>query len=883
MSGPGDDPQRVSRIGDLAGRVARWSALHPRRVLLGAVVVLVLSLISLSRLQISSSLAVMLGTHSAAAAAMQRVASDYRSGDALLLLAELPAGRAADSDGHAELLAFAARLESALKADPAASGLVAWIRYREDPQFLQFAREVMLPNGAFYLTDEGAAELLRRLEPAAIREQFARNEAMIGAPGPAGVALSGGVLQDPLRLLELIPAQMRRATPGAGTTTGPAAVSSTPAPDAGRPEWSDDQRALLIHIGGTSAGGDYEAAGRLVDAVSRVAAEVNTTRLRLEPAGYAAVARDSSRVIRRDAIISCVVSVGLLYFLFWTFYRRWSAGLLIGGVAAVGMLAGIGALALVIKEVSPLSAMIAALLAGLGTDYGIHYLSHYDGYREQGLGSVDACEHTARHMAMPIITNCFTSIFGFISLWPSQIQMLRDFAVMGAAGLIGALVAVFVLMPAALSLIAPTADVKPAGRAAFGRIADVVAARPRRWMTSSLVLLGVLVIAAAAQGFTLRFESDLTVMHPRPARALDATGEVIRRFAAQGDLIPIEVRGSTPESLVSAAHELSDALDSPACRAVGVASVIGIHDLLPDPRLTQSRREFLAALDPDRALASFDAAVEASDFAPAAYAGYRSFLRTLVTSRHAPGVADLLSYPSIAGRLFPAVELDKGSVPTSNVLLVRFAVPLTDRLQRRAAIDTINAAAAQVKAGTATVAGLAAVSAELEDAARDGLPQSIALSFVLVLVWLMLVFRRPLDVLLALLPLAFAACATVLFIIATGQKFNPINSVAIPLIDGIAVDAGVFLVSVYRAHGATRAELLVNLRSTSHAVLLSVSTTVTAFAAICFTHTPAIRSLGFVSAVGIVASGVGALLLLMPLLLRRAPEASPNSAPPSLP
>ncbi|MDP1661638.1 MAG: MMPL family transporter, partial [Phycisphaerales bacterium] len=114
----------------------------------------------------------------------------------------------------------------------------------------------------------------------------------------------------------------------------------------------------------------------------------------------------------------------------------------------------------------------------------------------------------------------------------------------------------------------------------------------------------------------------------------------------------------------------------------------------------------------------------------------------------------------------------------------------------------------------------------------------------------------------------FAGGTTVLFIIATGQKFNPINCVAVPLLNGIAVDAGVFLVSVYRAHGATRGELLLHLRSTTHAVLLSVGTTTTAFAALCFSHTPAVRSLGLVSAVGIVASGVGALLLLMPILLR---------------
>lgn len=863
-----DAKPRLPRVGILAGKVAEWTAARPRRVLGVAFVVLVLSLFSLSRLHVTSSLAAMLGTKSETAAAMERVSTEYRSGDALLLLVELPAGRDADDAGRRALVEYATRLEAGLKADAVAGPLIAWVRFREDPEFLRFAREVMLPNGAFYLSDEGVAEMVRRLEPAQMREQIARNEAMIGAPGPAGAALSRAVLRDPLRLIELVPPEL--AGSGGGGPGGDSPGSSQDGGSVGKPEFSEDGRALLVHIGAASVGNNFNAAGRLLDAVNRKAAELNTGGLRVQPAGFAAIATDSSRVIKHDSVVSSLVSIGLLYLLFLLFYRRWAAALVIGGVAATGMLAGIGVLALFMSEVSPLAAMIAALLAGLGTDYGIHFLSHYDGYREQGMGSVQASVESARHMAVPIVTNCFTSIFGFISLWPSKIQMLSDFAVMGAAGLIGALIAVLTLMPAALAVMDRKAGAKPAERASFGRLSDAVARRPRLCMTSSLAALGVVAVAAGFQGFSLQFESDLTVMHPRPSTSLDATGEVIRRFSTQGDLVPVEVRAESPEALVTAAHDAARALQTPACRGVGVTGVIGLHTLVPDPRAAARRLRTLEAINPDRTVAEFDAAIEASAFEPDAYKGYRGFLRTLVSSREAPGVDDVLRYRPVAERLFPTAVLTGGKPPTSTVLIVRLSRPLTDRVQRKAAVETLTAAVAPFPG--VTVAGIAAVSEELEAAAREGLPQSIAISFVLVVTWLLIVFRRPLDVLLALVPLVFAGGATVLFIIAVGQRFNPINSVAIPLLDGIAVDAGVFLVSAWRAHGATRAGLLLHLRSTTHAVLLSVGTTVTAFAALCFTHTPAVRSLGLVSAVGILASGVAALLLLMPILIRRTPR-----------
>jgi len=301
-----------------------------------------------------------------------------------------------------------------------------------------------------------------------------------------------------------------------------------------------------------------------------------------------------------------------------------------------------------------------------------------------------------------------------------------------------------------------------------------------------------------------------------------------------------------------------------------VTGVIGLNTLVPDPRTAPGREALMRTIDADKVLASFDAALDASAFEPSAYSGYRDFLRTLVSARHAPTVKDVLAHRDVAERVFPTAAVLAGKPPTSTVLLVKLAAPLRDRIQRRQAVDALNAAAASVQTGTVIVAGVPVVAAELEEATRDGLPQSVAISFLLVLAWLGIVFRRVPDVLLALLPLVFAGVVTVLFIITIGMKFNPINSVAIPLLDGIAVDAGVFLVSVYRAHGASRAELKTHLHSTTHAVLLSVGTTVTAFASLCIMHTPATRSMGFVSALGIVASGVGALFLLMPILIRRA-------------
>ncbi|MFN8779437.1 MAG: MMPL family transporter [bacterium] len=827
-----------------AGCAARW-----KLVLLLTAVSLVFSIVGLSRMRIDSSLEAMLGRDAQAAGAMHSVMTRYRSGDALMVLisADAPATEATRGTlvRHAELLKLAIH-----DADRVAAS-VAWVRLGPDPELARFAAERMLPAGVFYLDQAGLAAFVDRVQPASMVEQFARNESMMASPGPAGNVLSDRVLLDPLRLMELVPAHLR-------------ARAET--------ELSTDQRAVLLRIGGRAPPGDLNAAATLHDLVQTA---INTTResawaagVRVEMGGAAAIATTASRTIRRDSIVSTLVSIGLLYALFVLFYRRWSAAILIGAVAGTGMVTGFAVYAIFSSTVSPLAAAVSALLAGLGVDYGIHFLSHYDLRRAQGAGVSVAVRESASHMAVPIITNCVTSIFGFASLWFSDIKMLRDFAVMGSAGLIGALAAVFIIMPALLAICDGGARIADDRPVRFGAIVDVVAKRPGTWMLSTLIILAALLCLGGVRGLVPRLEADLTTLHPQPNAALRVTNEIITRFGSQGDIVPVEVRASSSSELIAHAHAVATRLMSRDCTDAGVEAVLGVHQLLPDPERSRAVRQALSKMDATVFVTAFDRAVETSAFRIEAYAEYRDAVARMLSTTSGPEITDVFAYPSVAERLFPADQIKAGAGVHETVLLVRLGMPLHDRELRDLTINRLRAALFDVPG--ATVAGLPAVSMEIEAATRAGLPVSIGVSLALVLLWLLVVFRDPLDVVLSLVPLACAAAAVISFMAITRTTLNPINCVAFPLLDGIAVDAGVFLVAVWRTHGETRGSLVIQMRPTVHAVLLAVATTITGFASIYFTATPAIRSLGVVAAVGIAGSMAGAIGVLVPLLMLRA-------------
>jgi len=834
-------------------------------------VLLVLAALSLSRVTISTSLEAMLGGRSESAVAFHRVVTEFDAGESLLAVVE------GDLQGTrpptaSELASFADDFVQSLTLHPSTRDRIAWVRCREDPAFGDYFARAVVPNGAYFLGVDGTREVLAKFEVAALDEQFARNEAMIASPGPAGEALARSVLRDPLRLYDIAGKHgLARFDASLGEFNAPGTQPPT--------EFSRDEKAVLVRIASKATINNLEEARRLTGDVREIATRVSQRHveaggpdIRVRLGGAYAISATSSGTIRHDSIVSTIVSVVLLYGLFVLFYRRWLTPLLIGVVAGVGMVVGFGVYAIGAPTVSPLATAVAALLAGLGVDYGIHFVSHFDEERARGHSSHDAASNAARMMALPITTNCFTSIFGFASLWPSPIEMLSDFATLGALGLVGAWLAAFTLLPALLVLTHRRKDARACAiTPRFGGVADAIGGRPRLWLSSALAMLAIAVGTATLRGQLPQIEGDLTVLHPQPNEALKTTEEIVTRFAGQGEMIPVLVRVVDPSDLVKRAFDAARALESDACRGVGVVDVLGVHRLVPDPRGAAAVDELLRDIDAKATADRFRDAVSRSEFNLAPYEGYASFLERLLVPSKVPGIPDIAAFPSIAQRLFARGALDNSLQPTETLLVVRLEKPLRDRETRGHVVSALRRALAAVPG--ATLAGLPAVSVELEGSTKEGLPQSIAISVCLVLCWLTVVFRRVMDVVLALVPLVFAAVFTIAFMVAIGEKFNPINSIAIPLLDGIAVDAGVFLVSVardVRTRGGGRNSLIAALRPTMRAVLLAVATTVTGFLSLTATHTPAIRSLGMVAAVGIFASLVGSMCVLVPWLLRRA-------------
>ena len=788
-----------------------------------------------SRLRPSAMMRDMLARDHGASATLNRIRDVFPVTDDITLLVSTPPTDGGAVEAATRLVAFARHLESAIRSSATLSPMVATITHRADTadSVRVFVERHVVPNGLLYLTEEGFAEARRRLTGPAMVAQIARNERLMQVSSPAAGVIADTVLRDPLRLYELIDRDINIDATGVG------------------PLLSPDGRSLLIRITGTRPAGDLEFCRRLVEGVKGAVGGLDPRQITVAYTGAYVITDLSARTIRRDVSISIAGSLALIQILFLVAYRHVLSFALAFLPVALGILTGFGVFSLFSRSITPVTAVIGAVLAGIGIDFAIHLLSQC---------SAGRISDAVRRMWMPITTAAVTSLIAFAAVASSSIPAVRDFGLLGGLGLLGAVLATLLVLPAVMVLLGSRAiALSPRRRppVAFGGRAALIGL--------SLTWVAAAGLGVAGMDRVLTFETDLTVLHPRPNPALDLEKVIADRFGTAPNALLIHVTADTEEAVVARAHAVRSRLLTAQAHRAGVVSVHSIADLLPDPAGTPARLAAIAAIDAGRVLADFRAAIADSPFNPAVYQEYEAFLDRLLGTSDAPGLAALRATlgPAGIGRLLPTAD---ETLIGETLVVARLGVPLNDRLKRAEAIATVRSLVADVP--SATVTGLSVIGHDTELQIRTTLVRLLAVAAGAVIVFLWLVFRNLRDVALALLPVAFAVTCLPAIMVLTGDRFNMINLVGLPLLVGIAVDDGIVLVSIARRCRLSGESALEQLSASSHAVIVTSLTTVLAFGTLMFTSTPAIQSLGRLTALGMVAALLASLFLLVPILAR---------------
>ena len=147
---------------------------------------------------------------------------------------------------------------------------------------------------------------------------------------------------------------------------------------------------------------------------------------------------------------------------------------------------------------------------------------------------------------------------------------------------------------------------------------------------------------------------------------------------------------------------------------------------------------------------------------------------------------------------------------------------------------------------------------------RDAYRGAFMYAFVAIVVILLVAFRSVRYTLIGLVPLVVGVLFMVSGMWIAGISFNSANIIVMPLVLGIAVDSGIYIINRYRREDESPAQVVFS--STGIGVFLNTLTIMASFGALMVAHHRGVFSIGAVMSLGMLACQV-AFVLVLPAVL----------------
>jgi predicted RND superfamily exporter protein len=801
--------------------ILRWAHAHRVAVLAAAAVLAIAAAASLHRLQFDANVLHLLPRDGVAVPAFRDYLERFGSVDYLYVIVDAPEGtELGDYDQTVEALT------TALRQAPEIAHVDAGPRDRgRDWSYLS--------DRALLLVTPSQPELLERFQSSRLAAQVASTRELLSLPSPEMAEL---VRADPLGLLLSLRDRLAGAASGMRLDASSGAYVSI------------DGRSRLLLARPRRPPFDTVFARALFARIETIerdlarahAASGDDTPLpRMRFAGGHAIALEMERLMRAESIWNAIGAlVVILPLLYFAFRSPWLVA--VGAVpSALSVLIVMAAYAWLGIPLSAAAAGAAAMQFGLGID-GVVLL--FVAYRHVGRVVSDDGREDLAGPAVSMLLGMWTTAATFYGLAVVDFPSLEELGLLIGHSMMVCGVLTLVLVPALLPATPPAVSALTTGW-----LTRLVARR------RALILgaAAVITVAAAIAAPRLRIDASLDRLRATsPAALFEA--EMATRFGVPRDVYLVVDQRPALEPLLEANERLVAAL---AREAPGVPAHAPSL-LLPSARTQQAAASRIAAqgIQPARVQADLIAAADAAGFRPGTFDRFAATLPTLLDTRAR------LTYEGFTGHGLGDL-LDRSIVKRDGLwTVVTYLYPASP-----AAVDGVRRAVA-ASGGTARLSGLPAVNREMAERFTPEFAKGMSVGSLIVLLLLVVAFRRWDFTLLALVPTALALTWTAGVLAISGISLDLFSMFAVMTFVGIGVDYGIHL--VHRcAHGAEgeRADAVAHL---GPVILVAALTTLFGFGTLVTSSYPPLRLLGLVSMVAIVALGAASLFVLPALLLK---------------
>ncbi len=599
----------------------------------------------------------------------------------------------------------------------------------------------------------------------------------------------------------------------------------------------------------------------------------------------------------KRATLAALVGV---FALFVIFFRRLGRPLLCILTLSVAILLTFALAALAIGHLTLLSIVFAAMLVGLGIDFGIHFTARYQEELERQGSVEDSVRRTIETTGLAIVVGGVTTAAAFYMTLFVDFKGLRELGLIAGSGVLVCLFSMITLLPALIVLFDSRAGKTARASAIRVPLLELSASRP----VPVLVIAAVVTASGAffleglpynpnllelqAQDLdSVRYERmliensafstwyaafiahNLDEVRDRLERLDAIDKEVVSRTESVLDYIPGDQAGKLAQ--LEPAREALAAIVLPAAvREVKPESLVASLEQLQGnlfdlaDTVSQSDEED-ARKFAGRLLAAADLSGEIIDrlrkFPESKLPGLGAFQESWIDE-----VNELLG--SLQSALLEKSPITAGNLPEllRNRLVSRdgekfivYAYANGDLWQE----DSMERFIRETRRVDRKVTGAPVQVYESAGRMRAGFEKAALYSFGVVLLFLLIDLRSLRLALLAMVPLSIGLLWLLEALPLLGIDFNLANFFALPILIGCGVDGGVHMVHRFRESGSA---VSVG-KTTAAAVTLSFLTTMIGFGAMATARHQGVASLGLMMISGLFCV-LTATVILLPALLK---------------
>ena len=496
--------------------------------------------------------------------------------------------------------------------------------------------------------------------------------------------------------------------------------------------------------------------------------------------------------------------------------------------------------ALAFGTLNLMTSTLGLVLFGLGIDYGIHFYARYTEERRAGHEVAEAAEETFASTGQAVAVSAMTTASALFVLQLADFRGFSEFGLIGGVGIVFALLAMLLVLPALLTLAErfKVLDLRVRGEA------STYESDSRFPFSRTILAFSVgIIIATILLLPRVRFEYDFSKLSPTyPAYE--------ERAAALKPVFSGGSRSNPAYILVDDAADVGsvqDALNDLALRDTLILAVESLQERLPTRQEgVESKLMRLAALR----------AVLDDPFLAADTTGQVAQLRRAASAR--AGIP-LDSVPEFLTRPFTSKTGEVG-----NFVIVFPSGSLSDG-QRSMRFSELVGEVRTSEGKTFYAASTQLVAADMLRLMQKESPRMVGITFALVFVFVWLTFRSFKWTLVALAPLTVGILWMLGTMVVVGVALTFYNLVVLPTVLGIGNDGGVHVAHRYREEG--KGSIRRVLRSTGEHVTMGALTNLIGFGGLLLSSHPGLRSIGLLAVVGI-GSTIAATLVFFPALLQ---------------